>query len=75
MEDFWNIASKWSSETWMVFIYMVMAIVFFFRWWIRIQNQTDDPEDQVYLLYCAAIWSAFWPICLLKDIIFGGRKR
>ena len=59
----------------MVFIYMVLAFVFLLGWWIRIQNQTDDLEEQVYLLYCAAIWSAFWPICLAKDILFGCKRR
>jgi hypothetical protein len=63
--------AKWDFGTWIVFLYMATGVIFMILWCIRITQKTNDLEEQIFLMYAAALWSAFWPICLLKELIFG----
>ena len=67
--------AKWSFGTWVVFLYMAMGVIFMILWCISITQKTKDLEEQIFLMYAAALWSAFWPICLLKELIFGSSKK
>ena len=64
--------SKWNFNTWVVFLYFAIGVIFQIFWFFRITNRTKDPEEQVYYMYVSVLWCAFWPICFLKDFVFGG---
>lgn len=66
--------SKWDLGHWVLFLYMAIGILFFIYLFFKIQNKTDNLEEQVYLEYCAVIWCCFWPIMFLKDIVFRRRR-
>ena len=67
--------ASWDFGTWIVFSYMAIGVFFFMLWIARILAKTDDLEEQIFLMYCAALWSAFWPICFLKEFVFGGNNK
>ena len=63
--------AKWDFGTWIVLLYRAIAVMFQLFWFFKITSKTNDLEEQVFLLYASTLWCAFWPICLLKDLIFG----
>ena len=71
---FFELLSKLSFEGLLVFLYFIGGILFFIYLFFKIQNKTDNLEEQVYLEYCAIIWFCFWPIMFLKDIVFRRRR-
>ncbi len=71
---FFELLSKLSFEGLLVFLYFIGGILFFIYLFFKIQNKTDNLEEQVYLEYCAIIWCCFWPIMFLKDIVFRRRR-
>ena len=60
--------AQWDFTTWVVFLYMAIAVVFMIYLFIRILHMTDYLEKHAFLSYVAVLWSVFWPICLVKDL-------
>ena len=60
--------AQWDFTTWIVFLYMAIAVVFMILWFVRIPQISDNLEEQAFLHYGAVLWSVFWPICLVKDL-------
>ena len=60
--------AQWDFTTWIVFLYMAIAVVFMILWFVRIPQISDNLEEQAFLHYAAVLWSVFWPICLVKDL-------